>query len=255
MIFATMLALAAIDAPLLPSGKWTVDYRSDSCVASRPFGPDAALVYLAFQPILSPDMHKMRLSVLAPNNKGEGTGSGKAKITLQPSGAVTTVDYDTQLIKISGLRGYEMIVDVDRLSQIGQSTEVSIDPGNQSFSFATGKLQSVIDAAAKCNGDLMRSWGVDPAALAEPTGNPGGWFSYDQYPAVALKKHASGRVIIALTINNEGRLKACRIAVTSGDPDLDRGTCDVAKSNARFVPKAGGDRYSVFTVRWWIDDQ
>lgn len=254
MIFETMLTLAAIDASLSPSGKWTVDHRSDSCIASRPFGAEPASVYLAFQPILSPDMHKMRLSVLTPDDKGAGTGSGEAKVTLQPSGAVATVEYNAKLVNIGGLRGYEMIVDTDKLPQIGQSTQVSIDTGRRSFSFSTGKLQPVLDATAACNSDLMRSWGVDPTALAEPIGNPGSWFSYDRYPAAALKKHVSGRVIIALTVNNEGRLKACRIAATSGDPDLDDGTCKVAKSTARFAAKAGGDRYSVFTVRWWIDD-
>jgi TonB family protein len=254
MIF-TILALAASqNAPMLPSGKWTVDYRPDACIASRSFGGPAS-TYLAFQPILSLDFHKMRLSVLAPNTEGSGIKTGKAKIVLEPSGAAATVDVDSWETKPGGPRGYELFVDVDGLAQFGQSTGLTVDTGKQSFSFATGKLQPVIDANAKCNDDLMRSWGVDPAARAEPVGNPGEWFTDDDYPAAASQKRAQGRVVAALTVDNDGRLKACKIVASSGDPDLDRGTCDVARKNARFARKSGGDRFSIFTVHWALGDR
>jgi len=252
----TMLALAASqNAPMTPSGKWTVDYRPDACIASRPFGIEPTSVYLAFQPVLSLDFHKMRLSVLAPNTEGSGIKTGKAKVVLKPSGAVVTADVDSWETKPGGPRGYEMIVDVDGLAQFGQSTELAIDTGKQSFSFATGKLQPVLDANAKCNDDLMRSWGVDPAARAEPAGNPGTWFTDDDYPAAAFQKRAQGRVVAALTVDNDGRLKACKIVASSGDPDLDRGTCDVARKNARFAQKSGGDRFSIFTVHWALGER
>lgn len=249
----TMLALAASqNAPMMPSGKWTVDYRPDACIASRPFGVEPSSVYLAFQPILSLDFHKMRLSVLAPNTEGSGIKTGKAKIVLEPSGAAATVDVDSWETKPGGPRGYEMIVDVDGLTQFGQSTGLKVDTGKQSFSFTTGKLQPVLDANAKCNGDLMRSWGVDPAARAEPVGNPGQWFTDDDYPVAAFQKRAQGHVLAVLTVDNDGKLKACKIAATSGDPDLDRGTCDVARKNAHFVRKSGGDRFAIFSVHWTL---
>lgn len=255
MILASLLAFASADAALAPSGKWTVDYRPDACIASRSFGVEPSTVYLAFQPILSLDFHKMRLSVLAPNTEGSGIKTGKAKIVLEPSEAVTTVDVDSWETKPGGSRGYEMIVDVDGLAQFGQSTGLTIDTAKQSFSFATGKLQPVLDANAKCNDDLMRSWGVDPAARAEPVGNPGEWFTDDDYPAAASQKRAQGRVVAALTVDNDGRLKACKIVTSSGDPDLDQGTCDVARKNAHFARKSGGDRFSIFTVRWSLGDR
>lgn len=252
----TMLALAASqNAPMTPSGKWTVDYRPDACIASRPFGIEPTSVYLALQPVLSLDFHKMRLSVLAPNTEGSGIKTGKAKVVLTPSGAVVTADVDSWETKPGGPRGYEMIVDVDGLAQFGQSTGLAIDTGKQSFSFATGKLQPVLDASAKCNDDLMRSWGIDPAARAEPAGNPGTWFTDDDYPAAAFQKRAQGRVVAALTVDNDGRLKACKIVASSGDPDLDRGTCDVARKNARFAHKSGGDRFAIFTVHWALGER
>jgi TonB family protein len=255
MLLVSLLALAGADAGLAPSGKWTVDYRADACVASRPFGDQPSSVYLAFQPILSLDFHKMRLSVLAPNTEGSGNKTGKAKIVLKPSGAVATTDMDSWESKPGGPRGYEMIVDVDNLAQLSQSTGLVIDTGKQSFSFATGKLQPVLDANAKCNDDLMRSWGVDPAARADPVGNPGEWFTDDDYPAAASQKKAQGRVIAALTVDNDGRLKACKIVASSNDPDLDQGTCDVARKNARFARKSGGDRFSIFTVHWSLGNR
>jgi TonB family protein len=143
-----------------------------------------------------------------------------------------------------------MFVDANDLALIAQSTGLTIDTGKKSVTLATGKLQLALDAAAKCNDDLIRSWGVDPTAKATPVGNPGEWFTDDDYPPIALKRHVQGHVKIALTVDTDGKIKGCRIVATSGDPDLDRGTCDVAKTHARYIRKSGGDRFDILAVEW-----
>ena len=250
MLLVGLLALAGTDTPAMtPSGKWTVDYRADKCVGSRPFGNEPA-TYLIFEPNVSLDIRGAHLIVLAPNKDGSGARYGKATIVLQPSGATSKLDYKSIDIQANGERSYDMFADAALMAQIGDSTGLTVDAGKETAVLATGKLQPILDAAAKCNDDLMRSWGADPASPATPIGNPGTWFTNDDYPAAAAEKHAQGRVIVVTTVDNDGKLKACRVVATSGDPDLDKGTCDKAREHARFSRKAGPDRFSVMTVNW-----
>ena len=249
MILASLLAFAGTDAALVPSAKWTVDYRSDKCVASRPFGAEPA-TYLALQPLVSLDFKGATLTLLVPNSEESGTLKGTAKIALRPAGTTKMLDYISRVSQPNGARSYEMSLDANMLAQIGQATSLAIDAGKESVSLETGKLQPVIDAAEKCNDDLMRSWGVDPAARAEPIGNPGEWFTDDDYPPAAFQRHVQGHALIVLTVDADGRVKGCRIVATTGDPDLDKGTCDNARAHGRYIRKSGGDRFSVLGVHW-----
>lgn len=253
MLLLSLLAFAGTDAVLIPSGKWTVDYRADKCVASRPFGTERVTT-LTLQPFVSLDIKGATLSVVVPNTEGGGDRKGKAKISLRPAGTTRMLDYISRQPQANGPRSYEISLDPDIMAQLGQATSLAIDAGKESVALETGKLQPVIDAAAKCSDDLMRSWGVDPAARAEPIGNPGGWFTDNDYPPAAAQRHAEGHALIVLTIDTDGRVKGCRIAATTGDPDLDRGTCDNARAHARYVHKNGRDRFSVLGVHWALPD-
>ncbi|HEX7694441.1 MAG TPA: hypothetical protein VF409_08125, partial [Sphingomonas sp.] len=103
MIIASLLALAGADAAALtPTGKWTVDYLTDKCEASRPFGNDPASASLIFQPFASIGATGMRMIVVAPNNEGDGNLVGKATIILQPSGATRTLNYTSWVSQPNG---------------------------------------------------------------------------------------------------------------------------------------------------------
>ncbi|WP_066821875.1 energy transducer TonB [Sphingomonas mali] len=249
MLLASLLAFAGTDAVLAPSGKWTVDYRADKCVASRPFGTEP-ITYLTLQPFVSLDIKGATLIVVAPDTEGGGVQNGKAKISLRPTGTTKTLDYISRQPQPDGARSYEMSLDPDLMAQIGQATSLAIDAGKESVTLETGKLQPVIDAAEKCNDDLMRSWGVDLAARAAPVGNPGEWFTDNDYPPAAARRHVQGNAVIVLTVDPDGRVKGCRIVATTGAPDLDDGTCERARTHARYVRKDGGDRFSVLGVHW-----
>lgn len=249
MLLVSLLALVGIDAVLAPSGKWTVDYRADKCVASRPFGTEPVTT-LTLQPFVSLDIKGAKLILVAPNTEGDGIRSGKAKISLRPAGTAKMLDYISRQPQPDGTRSYEMSLDPDVMAQIGQATSLAIDAGKESVALETGKLQPVIDAAEKCNDDLMRSWGVDPTTGAAPIGNPSEWFTDNDYPPEAARKRVQGNAVIVLMVDPDGKVKGCRIVATTGDPDLDKGTCENARAHARFVRKSGGDRFSVLAVHW-----
>jgi TonB family protein len=255
MILAAMLAIATVqNAPLNPSGKWIVDYRPDMCVAQRSFGEATAATVFGFEPAVAMDSGGAKLLILSPDTRGVGVRHGRAEIVLQPSGEKQTSDFVSWSLKSSvDHRALEMSVDKDFMAKLGKSTGLSVVAGKDSFELATGPLQAVLAAMKTCNDDLMRSWGIDPTAIAAAIGNPGDWFTDDDCPASAKRRGASGGVVVVLTVDPSGRTKACRVVSSSKDPDLDEATCDLGRRRGRFQPQTG-DRYSILSIRWVLAD-
>jgi protein TonB len=75
---------------------------------------------------------------------------------------------------------------------------------------------------------------ISQAAAAK--GNPGSWVSSDDYPPAALREERQGRVTIAFTINEQGRIENCRVTSSSGSPDLDEATCRLVTRRGRYAP-------------------
>jgi len=250
MIFSMMLAIA--DAPLQPAGKWAVDYQPNMCIGSRIFGDPANPVIFGFEPAPVMGSGGATLLILAPDTQGKAVRQGNATITLQPD-AKQSFDYISWENKAGTQRAYEMTVNANFMAKLGQSTGLSLQAGKASFSLATGKVQAVLAAMKTCSDDLMRSWGVDPKSAAEPVGNPASWFSYEDYPAAALRRGSEGRVSVVVTVNAAGRVDACRVVVTSKDPDLDRTTCDIARKDGHFKPK-NVPSFAIYSVRWSMYD-
>lgn len=251
MIFALLATLFAADpsvVPLPPTGKWVVDYETDMCIVSRPFGADPIL--LAIQPTVDMTSSAATLYVLVPEKGDKSVRRGQATVTLQPSGKSVTLDYVSAGLK-TDQRGYKVVADEKLMKDVAESTGLAIAPGKRTFSMATGQLHGVMSALAKCNDNLMRSWGVDPAARAVPIGDAASWFSPDQYPASALRAGIQGRAVMALTVSPEGKPTACRIVVSSKDKALDETTCRVGMTRSRFEKTTDGhDHYTVLGVRW-----
>ncbi len=80
-------------------------------------------------------------------------------------------------------------------------------------------------------------------------------FSTNDYPAEAIRRNEQGTVAFQLSINRQGWVSGCRIVSSSGSETLDRATCDIIRSRARFEPardSAGRrvpDQYSG-KIRW-----
>ena len=100
-----------------------------------------------------------------------------------------------------------------------------------------------------------------PAAVkGAPRGNPGSWFSDDDYPAAAKRAGAQGRVSVLLNIDTSGRVVDCRVTASSGNSDLDSQTCNLAKRRGRFTVQKDVDgnaqayTYSLPGIRWVLKD-
>jgi len=61
-------------------------------------------------------------------------------------------------------------------------------------------------------------------------------FSADDYPAEAQRKGEEGTVQVELTVDQNGRVSACRIVRSSGSRSLDTASCSILTRRARFTP-------------------
>jgi protein TonB len=78
-----------------------------------------------------------------------------------------------------------------------------------------------------------------PVQRSEPksaVGSLQGLFRSDDYPDSALDREEQGTVRVSLTIGTNGRVSGCSVSSSSGSSTLDRATCRIITSRARFTP-------------------
>jgi protein TonB len=99
------------------------------------------------------------------------------------------------------------------------------------------------------------------AVKGGPRGNPGGWFTDDDYPADAKRAGAQGSVSLLLSVDTSGKVVGCRVTASSGNSSLDDATCRLAERRGRFIIQkdAQGDAqpytYSLPGIRWSLKVQ
>ncbi len=85
-------------------------------------------------------------------------------------------------------------------------------------------------------------------------------FTTDDYPMAAIRRDEQGIVAYNLSINRRGRVTKCEIVRSSRSEALDRATCDILESRARFEPardaqgKRVADEHSG-RVRWELPEE
>ncbi|NUQ17776.1 MAG: energy transducer TonB [Sphingomonas sp.] len=97
-----------------------------------------------------------------------------------------------------------------------------------------------------------------PAATTQGAVNVVKLFSYDDYPAEAVRNRWQGDVVVELTVGGEGRATACNVVRSSGYKVLDDATCTIMVRRARFMPPVDAQGRPVAThviappIRWRI---
>jgi len=138
--------------------------------------------------------------------------------------------------------------------------------------FDSGLAREVAPRAARAKGETVpMARRIDrplprPSALpaggsqATPAESPGLWFSNDDYPAEARRHGEEGRVVIALDIGVDGRVRACRVTGSSGSASLDATTCALASRRGRYNPARSATGTPIAStvvlpgVRWRLEE-
>jgi protein TonB len=79
------------------------------------------------------------------------------------------------------------------------------------------------------------------------------------YPRRAWRDRAEGQVFAIIRIAADGSVADCRVATSSGHPELDEATCRLIRQRFRFEPARDAQGNRVADVggwlqRWWIGD-
>lgn len=252
MLLTLASLAAATTAPLTPSGKWTVDYRKDMCVVSRPFatGQDTAMFAIQPSPVMTSSAAKLFLFL--PKTGDATVHRGAAMVTLQPSGVVTKAQYVSWIPAGTAVRSYYLSVDATFGDAMKAATSITMSMGDTYVSLNTGEFAPVLAAMRTCNLDLFKSWGFVDTGKVEPAESPAKWFTDKDWPPQADRTRL--RVSMVLSVAPGGKATACHVVNSSGFPALDTKTCNLAIARGRYKPFEGtAPRAMVLSVEWNSD--
>jgi TonB family protein len=146
------------------------------------------------------------------------------------------------------------------IERFAASAEVQLKAGGRPVvQLAIPGAGRAVAALRACNDDLLRSWGIDPAApLKRPAKQISGSISSEDYPNESSFNGQTGTVVTRFTVTPEGRVINCGVVVTSGHRRLDGHTCGLISQRFRYQPAIGNDdrpvsSIVVATVTWRLN--
>lgn len=280
---APAATIQSSESILTPSGPWQVDYADDSCHLRRDFGAGQSAVTLDVSKASGPD----RLDIVLA---GAGIPKLPQRLSLgiqpTPQGRTQFIDAVSMAVPKRPARfiqGYD--VHSEQFTDLGADEQVRFIYGKAGgFNLHVAGGKAAFAALQTCYENLLHSWNVDPSRLvqdhptqsADPsvTGNPGlvvaqlangaeqriaegTWVSWKDYPTAALRAEISGTVVMALDVNAAGRVDNCRVVVSSKFEPLDKTSCEVLASRARYPAQQRPDgtglpSTAIERIRWVI---
>lgn len=256
-IAAAALLIGAADAPsplLEPNGPWLIEAEDNLCLLTRSYGSDANKVTVGLQPLFTDDQ-TMDLIVLT-HDASPGQKAGTAAVRFAPTGRTRQGEYFSVQLG-DGRRFTRITLSGESMDDVRAAQEMSIRAKPASVRVHLVRTDAALTPFSRCQTDLLKFWGVDPAALAPERApkprNLSGLFSPSAYPTEALNSNLSGRVVAVLQVDATGVVTACRV-VSSAGPALNAGTCREA-NRLRFRPgtdPGGKPTPSIYVlpVRW-----
>lgn len=258
---ASAEAQLPVSSPLQPVGPWKVDYAQDECRLLRTFGSsDRQVVFRLARGsglqqfdvvIASKDIPKlpskvpMTLKLAGKDGPPQQFDGFSAQIPARPERFVRWYDGDAV-----------------SLQDFVQDQVVTVSAG-KSYSVTLNLVAArpAIAALDKCHEDLLAGWGLNLAQLKaaknppRPIGNPANWATTNDYPGRFSENGIGGSVRFLVIVGADGKPTECKVALTSGVPELDKVTCQLVLRRAQFRPatNAQGEPmvgYYVNRVRW-----
>ena len=253
------LQRAAAAEPKRPTGPWTVDIAANECLLIRPYGTPSKPLFLA---VSKAPMDSGSQFTILYNRDWANLETGDATISFD-GGPSIRAKFASMLLKVSSKS-----LKVDRLRSvtIGQDTEkpeplareasaVSIVvPKEMTANFALPDQAAALKELNDCATKLGVQWGYpfeEQRRLAEFSKHPGGLgrlFSADDYPPAALRRDEMGRVRVRIRVSDAGEPADCTVTGSSGSADLDKATCDIIRTRAKFTPAVDVDGKPVRSV-------
>jgi TonB family protein len=253
--FAAAAAAPAVD----PQPHWRVDWGEARCMLLRE-SSDAAPA-LAIRAV--PGDPEPEVWVIKPHWTAAALGDPAAMRLVLVGDGGAPIDR-LQLLPLERTGRYALAADApgrDFFARLGRSNAISVQKkGLEILRLPIPGAADAVAAARSCEDDMLRKWGVDPAAFravkAPPRPiSPQRWVRYEDYPVSALRADAAGTSVARVDVATDGRVSGCTIVSGSGSAELDKAACTALRRHARFEPAVGQQGnmvpgFAIHAVRW-----
>lgn len=239
---AVSIGSPASSAPLQPTEKWHVFFDETQCLAQRNYGSEKRPLYLILkQPALG-DVVQVAVA----------TGRG----STQPTEFDGTLAFDRQPARKASflifeprgerLRVYSANVPIPEMEVARTASTMRVTVQGLEETFALANMGDLMSIMKSCAADLAKYWNIDKATAeaklaSRARGSLQGVLSPDDYPTAALMNGKTGRVRVALLVNESGKVADCSVVETSNVAVLDAQACIAIKERAKFTPAVGKD--------------
>jgi TonB family protein len=244
LISVALGSVAAAPAePRKPTARWVVNYDDAQCVASRNYGSEEKPLFLALK--ASPTGSVMRIMLIRNGYAAEAEAQ-PAVVRFDDKNAINTsalVYGDRKARRLTTAISLPM----QSLAENRSARAIEIRGSGSSERLAIGGFGGVMAAFDDCLANLRNVWNVgdklstrlkQEARAKQPLGD---FFRSSSYPSQALREHDTGRVGIALLVDETGKVRDCMVEETSGFATLDTMSCNILIQYAKFHPAIGSD--------------
>lgn len=260
-----------------PSSPWTVDYDADSCALRRTFVSGEERAYLemrrfapgwGLQTTVASSRANRRLN---PNVKYRFTNDEDWKepglgisVTLESKlrGVIIEPSFidlpEWEAIEDEAEReAYFRSIDFKTIErqQAAAIDSISVHGLGREFTLRLGKFDAAIGALQDCVDELTTHWDIDVEAHKSLSRRawPVNWSAGSRmldYPPRMVQQSMPGLVNVRLSIDETGKITACRIQMPLSDPDFEESSCADIQHAFDFDPALDKDGKPI--ASYWI---
>ena len=256
--FAHAAAAAASPPPLMaPTGPWNVEFADKMCLLSRPYGKDGAT-----QLMLKPDIVGSGMEIIVSNTAASASSPeiGNAGVTV--AGRKLSFDPIFYAYSTGKARLVRVAIPDNKIELSALRETLSFNANSEGrYAFSIPGIELARPMLADCLSELRAAYKISDADIGKVATRPDGsnvrLFTFDDYPAEALRRGQSGMVGVLFWVEPNGRVSTCEVIESTASPVLEQATCNMVKGRARFKPARDAANNAIrapgFTrIRWML---
>ncbi|MGB3166740.1 MAG: hypothetical protein WBA68_08205 [Alteraurantiacibacter sp.] len=272
---ATAQSIGSARTEFQPVTPWNIDYADDSCALVRRFSDGERQIWFELRGVAPVDRVRLTLGTdrLGVTNENLHISVFPGREPLTPSARFIEGDSDiaNAVVSTVSLNDFRVAwhrslaegsphiagegdVREDRPAVAGIQVAEAFD---ETLVLWTGDMEAALQALDVCMGDLVGSWGIDPAELAQAATRPSAlerdvWEPMVQryYPRTGKRRSRNTTFPIVLLVNPQGGVARCASPNATGDEDFLQVACAALMEYARFEPARTADGRAVHGF-WW----
>ena len=221
-----------------PTDNWVVNFADARCVAQRNYGSSEKPLFLAIKK--PPLGDTVQLAFIEKRWASDGTDyDATLKFDDREPIKVSILKFEP---KGAAVRTFSVNLPLNDFAPAKTAKSLTIRAPGLNEKLELSGMAKLLNVMDDCVADLKRVWNVSEqeAERTDPvegvTGDARGLFSSDDYPMEAVMEEGTGSVLVALLVDETGRVADCSVIESSKVAILDGQTCAILRERARFKP-------------------